>query len=186
MDSWYYCDEERDEEKVYGPVSLVRLAELIRSEQLPYGVLVSHEPMPGPTWVEADTVREILDAIPLDRERLVREYIAYGELPFGQDGCGWASDRMYSLLQALPELAWEITVDIIERAPSDDALGFIAASPLEDLLSKDGPEFIDRVETRAAQNRKFARALGMLKRLEMTEDVWRRVQDSAVQLPSRL
>jgi hypothetical protein len=72
----------------------------------------------------------------------------------------------------LPERAWTLIVEIIERAPSDAALGFLAASPLEDLLSKDGPDFIERVEQRALGNAKFRRALGMLKRLRMTEDVW--------------
>lgn len=77
-DRWYYCDAARDDEVCFGPVSLSRLAELIRTEQLPYDVLVSPLPSPGPTWVEADTVEQILEAIPLDRERLVREYLAYG------------------------------------------------------------------------------------------------------------
>jgi hypothetical protein len=68
---------------------------------------------------------------------------------------------------------------MIERAPSDKSLGFIAASPLEDLLSKHGPEFIDRVENRAAESPKFCRALGMLRRLGMSEEVWHRVQKTA-------
>ena len=182
MDSWYYCVADRDDETVHGPVSLTRLAELIRTEQLPYEVLVSHEPQSDETWAEADTIREILDAIPLDREGLMREYIAYGEAAPGEENWGWASDRMYSLLEALPELAWELIVEMIDRAPSDASLGFIAASPLEELLSKDGPAFIDRVEKRAAENRQFGRALAMLRRLGMTEDVWQRVQKSAVQL----
>jgi hypothetical protein len=179
VDSWYYCDAEVDNETAYGPVSLSRLAELIRTEQLPYGVLVSPEPTPGPTWVEADTVEEILLAIPLDRERLIREYIAYGEAPLGEENWGWASDRMYSLLEGVPELAWTLIVQMVERAPSDASLNFIAASPLEDLLSKDGPLFIDRVEKRAVESTRFRRALGMVWRLGMNEMVWQRVQNAA-------
>ena len=68
---------------------------------------------------------------------------------------------------------------MLERAPTDASLGFLAASPLEDLLSKDGPLFIARVEMRAAENVKFRRALGMLRRLGMTDDVWQRVQRAA-------
>lgn len=180
MDRWYYREAEGSDETVCGPLALSRLVELIRTARLPYGVLVSQSPTPGSNWVEADTVREIIDAIPLDRERLVREYIAYGEAPPGQEKWGWASDRMFSLLGSLPELAWELIVDMIERAPSDASLGFIAASPLEDLLSKDGPDFIDRVEKRALESAQFRRALGMLRRLGMSEDVWRRVQASAL------
>jgi hypothetical protein len=176
---WYYCDAERDSDTAYGPVSLRRLCELIRSDQLPYGVLVSLDQTPGPHWAEADTIEEIVRAIPLDRERLIVEYIGYGEAPSGEENWGWASDRMYSLLDGVPELAWDLIVEMIERAPSDDSLSFIAASPLEDLLSKDGALFIDRVEERALQNTKFRQALGMLNRLGMTDNVWQRVQAAA-------
>jgi hypothetical protein len=176
---WYYCDAERDAETPHGPVSLERLCELIRANELPYDVLVSVEETPGPSWAEADTVEEILRALPLDRERLIQEYIGYGEASPGEENWGWASDRMYSLLEALPELAWELLLEIIERAPSDSSLNFLAASPLEDLLSKDGPSFISRVEQRAVESAKFRRSLGMLRRLGMTDDVWRRVQNAA-------
>ena len=57
--------------------------------------------------------------------------------------------------------------------------GFLAASPLEDLLSKDGPLFISRVEKHATESANFHRALGMLRRLGMTDDVWTRVQHAA-------
>jgi len=36
----------------------------------------------------------------------------------------------------------------------------LAASPLEDLVSEHGPGFIDRVEQRALENRKFRPLLG--------------------------
>ena len=86
---------------------------------------------------------------------------------------------MYSLLDAIPELAWQLIAEMIERSPSDASLGFLAASPLEDLLSEHGQAFIARVEQRAAQSSKFRRALGMVWRLEMTDDVWQRVQQAA-------
>ena len=179
VDRWYYCDAEVDDETSHGPVSLAQLAALIRTGALPYEVLVSPEPAPGPTWVEADTVEDILAAIPLDRERLMQEYIAYGEASLGQENWGWASNRMYSLIERVPELAWTLILEMIERAPSDASLGFIAASPLEELLSKDGPDFVDRVEKRAVDSSQFRRALGMLRRLGMTDEVWRRVQLAA-------
>jgi hypothetical protein len=52
---------------------------------------------------------------------------------------------MCSALENVPELAWELIVELIERAPSDHSLGFFAAGPLEDLPSKDGAQFIERV-----------------------------------------
>jgi hypothetical protein len=86
---------------------------------------------------------------------------------------------MYSLLEAFPELAWQLIAEMIERAPSDASLGFLAASPLEDLLSEHGPAFIACVEQRAAESPKFRRALGKVWRLGMTDDVWQRVQQAA-------
>jgi hypothetical protein len=176
---WYYCDANVDSDQAFGPVSLARLAELIRRGELPYDVLVSTEGTAEAKWVEADRIEQILQAIPIDRERLMREYIGYGEAPLGEANWGWASDRMYSLLVAIPELAWQVIVEMIERAPSHASLGFLAGSPLEGLLSKDGPAFIARVEQRAAENAKCRRALGMTRRLGMTDDVWRRVQRAA-------
>jgi hypothetical protein len=176
---WYYCDAERDQETAHGPLALEALCALIRSGTLPHDVLVSTTQDPGASWIEADTVEEVLRALPLDRERLIREYIAYGEAPPGLENWGWASDRMYSLLESLPEFAWDLIVEMIERCPSDKSLSFVAASPLEDLLSRDGPVFIARAEQRARDSRSFRRALGMLRRLGMTDEVWRRVQTAA-------
>lgn len=179
-ENWYYCDSDVDDEKSFGPVSLERLAELIRTGELPYDVLVSTTGTHEEEWKEADTLLQVLEAIPLDRERLMQEYVAYGEAPNGEENWGWASDRMYSLLERIPELAWSLIIEMIDRAPSDKSLSFLAASPLEDLLSKDGPDFIGRVEERALQNANFRRALSMLNRLGMTDDVWSRVQAAAL------
>jgi len=97
--------------------------------------------------------------------------------------CDWEVDDERAFgpftLEQLAELirTGQVSFDfIVSREGTEDCLSFLAASPLEDLLSKDGPAFIDRVEQRAAVNPKFRRALGMLKRLGMTDDVWRRVQ----------
>jgi len=80
----------------------------------------------------------------------------------------------------ISRLAWEIVTELIEVAPSDDALGFFAAGPLEDLLSQHGPHLISRVEERARHSPKFLRAIRALRRLGMTEEVWGRVQRAAV------
>jgi hypothetical protein len=175
---WYYLLD--DDETVQGPLSLEQLCELIRYGHLPDDVLVSLERnLESTSWAKADTVEEILLALPFNRERLVREYIAYGEAPPGEEDWGWASARMFSLLNALPEFAWPLIIEMIDRAPSERSLNFIAASPLEDILSSDGPSFISRVEQRALENTKFRRALGMLYRHGMTDDVWRRIQSAA-------
>jgi hypothetical protein len=174
---WYYCDAEKDSDRCDGPITLSALAALIRSGELPHDVLVSTNKT---DWEEADSVEPFLRAIPIDRERIIREFIEYGEVEDPKDvKWGWASDRMYSILEGAPEIAWELIVDLVERAPSDRSLEYFAAGPLEDLLSKDGPRFIERVEQRARQNDKFKRAVKVLRRLGMTDDVWRRVQTAS-------
>lgn len=177
-DDWYYCDAEKDDQRADGPVAFDRLVELIRSDRLPYDVLVSTD---KENWVEADTIERILRAIPIDRERIIQEYIEYGETEHPE--WGWASDRMHSILEGAPELAWELIVELIDRAPSDNSLSFFAAGPLEDLLSKDGPDYIARVERRVQTSAAFRRAVGMLRRLGMTDDVWSRVRATAEQTP---
>ena len=99
---WYYLDDRVDPESPVGPVSLSRLSELIRLGDLPYDVLVSTESSLDADWVEADRLKQVLDAVPLDRERLMRKYIAYGEAPRCQEHWGWASERMYSVLESNP------------------------------------------------------------------------------------
>jgi hypothetical protein len=178
--SWFYCegDYEHGQGRSVGPVTLAQLAELIHSGALAYDVPVSTNET---DWHDADNVAEVVRAVPLERERMIQEFIYYGETPDPE--WGWASDRMYSYLDHMPERAWELIVELMERAPSDGSLNYFAAGPLEDLLSEDGPAFIDRVEQRAAESPKFRTALTYVWRLGMAEDVWQRVQ--AIARPER-
>ena len=153
-------------------MTLEALLELIRQGSIAEDTLVRAD---DSDWTSADQVEQIVTGLPLDRERLIQEYIGYGEAEIGQENWGWASNRMLSLLRRLPELAWPITAELIDRAPSDRSLEFFAAGPLEQLLSDHGEQFIARVEERSAQNSKFKRALGMVARLRMSEHVWHRV-----------
>jgi uncharacterized protein DUF6869/uncharacterized protein DUF4339 len=177
-DAWYYRDAQGNSERRGGPIAFEQLVELIRRGELPEDVLVSSG---MEDWQEADTMEKILRAIPIDRERIIREYIEYGEADNPE--WGWASDRMYGILDGAPEIAWEIIVELIDRAPSDGALSFFAAGPLQDLLSKDGRCFIDRVVWRSANNEQFRRAIGMLRGLGRVDEVWARVQAIALSLP---
>jgi hypothetical protein len=86
---------------------------------------------------------------------------------------------MLHMIEGAPDIAWEIVTHLIDIAPSDDALGYFAAGPLEDLLSEHGPYLIARVEERARDNPKFLRAIQALRRLGMTAEVWERVQHAA-------
>lgn len=176
VDDWYYREPsgtEEDDDPVVGPVPLDRVVELLRAGALVEDVPVSVDAV---NCRSADEVEQVLEALPFDRERLIREFIEYGEAAVGEERWGWASDRMYAILEGAPELAWTLIKELIARAPSEQSLRFFAAGPLEDLLSKDGELFIERVEQLAELDPKFLHAVATLRRLGMTDDVWHRVQ----------
>jgi hypothetical protein len=165
-----------DAETITGPIELSQLTELVRGGWLPDDVMISRD---REHWENADGVAEFLLALPLDRDRIVREYIEYGGAPVGQERWGWASDRMRHIIAGAPDIAWELVTKLIDIAPSDEALGYFAAGPLEDLLSEHGPYLIARVEDRSRDNPTFLRALQRVWRSGMTDDVWQRVQRAA-------
>lgn len=55
--------------------------------------------------------------------------------------------------------AWAITKALIEKADTDDALGYVAAGPLEDLLDGYGDAALDAVETACETDQKMQLAL---------------------------
>lgn len=73
------------------------------------------------------------------------------------------SDTPWEVLRQLaqesdPERAWSITQDLLLRAP-ESALGYIAAGPLEDLISFHGRQFIGEFEGYAVRNERLSAAL---------------------------
>jgi hypothetical protein len=57
------------------------------------------------------------------------------------------------------DAAWQITVALVERAPDEGALGFVAAGPVEDLVRTRHAELGDRILEEARRNPAFRRAL---------------------------
>lgn len=82
---------------------------------------------------------------------------------------------LYDECEDAPELAWSAILHILKHELSAEQTALLAAGRLEDLLSKHGPQFIERVE-RQASDPQFNYLLGGVWRLGMTEDVWARVQ----------
>lgn len=58
-----------------------------------------------------------------------------------------------------PERAWPIVVQLVARAPHDEALASIGASAIEDLVNKHGVQFEDRIIEQATTDSRFRRAL---------------------------
>ena len=89
----------------------------------------------------------------------------------------WASDELDRLSRDEPERAWPLILSIIVGSPSDQFLGIVAASPLEDLLCEHGPGFIARVEREARTDPHFRHALaGVWGWSRMPEDIQQRIR----------
>jgi hypothetical protein len=71
----------------------------------------------------------------------------------------WASEELDRLVRDDPSGALEIVGQLIEAAPNDAALAYVAAGPLETLLTFHGEQLIRDVEESAAKNGRFCRAL---------------------------
>jgi hypothetical protein len=92
----------------------------------------------------------------------------------GDVGAGWS--RLDDAAREEPEVAFAAIRRAVEFELTHEQLSVLAAGPLEVLLSEHGPDFIERVESEAAQNARFNYLLGGVWRLGMTDDVWSRVQ----------
>lgn len=62
-------------------------------------------------------------------------------------------------LAADAQASWSMILDLVEAA-DDEALGLVAAGPLEDWLGAYGPQQIERVEEQAQRSERFRKALG--------------------------
>jgi hypothetical protein len=59
----------------------------------------------------------------------------------------WAWERVHEIVQGGDlDSAWEITLLLLQKAQTDDALGHVAAGPLEDIVDGYGDQALDRVE----------------------------------------
>ncbi|WP_428332025.1 DUF6869 domain-containing protein [Novosphingobium sp.] len=85
-----------------------------------------------------------------------------------------------------PSMWWEIikyvvsrydTTDLIADAATEakSVLGHLAAGPLEDLLWFNGAEFIEQVSREAKQDSRVCWMLSLVRRGDMTEELWSRV-----------
>ena len=63
-------------------------------------------------------------------------------------------DEQIEMLHTLtePERAWPVILALIEAAPNEEALAFVAAGPLEDLIQSHGDDFADRIIERARRD----------------------------------
>ena len=91
----------------------------------------------------------------------------------------WAHGEFSELVEERPEDAWPLILEILRREQDEEVLSVLAAGPLEELLSRHGSAFIERVESEASSNARFRWLLGGVYKLFMTDEIWARVRAAA-------
>lgn len=81
---------------------------------------------------------------------------------------------MDTLVRDDPTEAWEITRILVNEAPSDEALAYVAAGPLEELLHRHGSVLIDRIEEESQENARLQLALSGVWGLDRSSPVFDR------------
>jgi hypothetical protein len=61
-----------------------------------------------------------------------------------------------------PERAWPVILELVARAPDDEALSFIGASAIEDLVNAAGSRYAERIEAASFADARFTRALAVV------------------------
>jgi len=88
----------------------------------------------------------------------------------------WAFDRVWDMCRNDPDAAWRVILAVLEADQSNAVIERLSAGPLEDLLAKHPYDVIERVESEARRNPRFADLLGGVWQNAMPDDVWERVQ----------
>ena len=94
----------------------------------------------------------------------------------------WAWDAVNRLCHEAPLDAWPIILRLVELADDDKLLGDIGAGPLEDLLKKHGALLLTHVESRAASDTQFRKALSSVWLSDRESDVAKRLLDLGCQV----
>jgi hypothetical protein len=93
---------------------------------------------------------------------------------------GRATAWLMDLVDQHPDRAWNFIVTLVESAPEEGALGWVAAGSLEDLLCEHGPAFIDRIEALAGTNARFKSCLrNVWGKTHMDRSTYQRLQRAA-------
>jgi hypothetical protein len=79
-----------------------------------------------------------------DLNTLADTYLRYHATKREEDF--WAFDEVNRIIRSGLDSAWEITLLLLRRAETDEALGYVAAGPLEDIVDGYGDRALDRLE----------------------------------------
>jgi hypothetical protein len=175
MSAWYYWpDYWEPESKAKGPVSLQELVELINTSQIEDDTYICREGQDD--WREADIVPEILAEIPIDIEELAKEFISAASNEKWPEDLWWVWEKMYRLVEHVPQTALEVIVQITSLDPPDEVLAYVGAAPLETLLALHGKGMIEKIEKEAKQNPHLRTCLAGVWKSTISDEVWERVR----------
>jgi len=89
----------------------------------------------------------------------------------------WAYERVDDVVRKDPEHGWVLVLALVEAAPDDAALDYVAAGPLEDWICKHGHGRMERVTAACKSHRRFRDALPRVwGRNRMTAEVARTME----------
>jgi chorismate synthase len=110
--------------------------------------------------------------------RVIARHVARHLEDREQRKCQWAWELFtWEFRTTRPEAAWRILLIVWPLVKSnDDALGLLAAGPLEDLIADHGARLIDRIEDLARRDIDFARLLGGVWQSSTPDDIWSRIE----------
>lgn len=66
----------------------------------------------------------------------------------------------------IPEVAWDVVLALLDRAPDEGALAFVIAGPLSDLATYHGEQFGGRLVEHSRQDAGFRRSMTTIYRLQ--------------------
>jgi hypothetical protein len=90
----------------------------------------------------------------------------------------WAFEAVFDLVIRDPETTWRLVTDLVRLTSDEAVLAYVAAGPLEGLLVRHGPSFIDRIEAAATEDRGMMRTVtGVWGHESMDERVGQRLCD---------
>lgn len=113
----------------------------------------------------------------LGRDYVVESYLRY--LVGGADLDFWAWTLIHDLVESDADEAWLAVQQLIERAPNEEILGLVAASPLEDFIMSHSAESIDRIEAEARRSGRFREALAGVWIMRLRPDLLDRIEAAA-------
>jgi hypothetical protein len=113
-------------------------------------------------------------------DNLADAWIRHHHAPRGseeQSEAFWAIEEEHDLFfDGKSEELWRLILKIHERDHSIAIQQVLSAGPIENLLSKFGEQYIERVEDKARNDPMFAKVLGGVWQSDMSDEIWVRLQ----------